>query len=136
LPVKFCEIHLFNPDHEYILAGDETIVSKNGSRTFGIDRFYSSWCGQVIRSLGFLVFSIVSVTECQAYPLMCEQRIKEKPPESPPKVKKQKRARRESNHQLLCRSVLASRVCRAVESSDYCQIGFPEKENGTRHFVQ
>jgi putative transposase len=89
--VKFFETHLFNPEQEYILAGDETIVSKSGYQTFGIDRFYSSLRGQVIRSLGFLVFSMVSVSECQAYPLMCEQRIKEKAVEKPPTKQKKKR---------------------------------------------
>ena len=91
LKVKFFETHLFNPNHEYILAGDETIVSKSGKQTFGIDRFYSSLRGQVIRSLGFLVFSIVNVVECQAYPLMCEQRIKEKSAKSPKTTKKKKK---------------------------------------------
>ena len=91
LKVKFFERHLFNPDHEYILAGDETVVSKSGKQTFGIDRFYSSLRGQVIRSLGFLVFSIVNVVECQAYPLMCEQRIKEKPTKLAKAGKKKKR---------------------------------------------
>ena len=91
LKVKFFETHLFNPEHEHILAGDETIVSKSGKQTFGIDRFYASLRGQVIRSLGFLVFSIVNVVECQAYPLMCEQRIKEKPAELAKKGTKKKR---------------------------------------------
>ena len=38
--VKFFETHLFNPANEYILAGDETVISKSGKQTFGIDRFF------------------------------------------------------------------------------------------------
>jgi putative transposase len=91
LKVKFFERHLFNPSHEYILAADETVVSKGGTETFGIDRFFSSLRGQVIRGLGFLVFSIVNVVEREAYPLLVEQRIKEKSDELPKRAKKKKR---------------------------------------------
>jgi putative transposase len=91
IKVKFFETHLFNPDHEYILAGDETVISKSGSQSFGVDRLFSSLRGQVIRGLGFLVFSIVNTVERRAYPLMVEQRIKEKAPEKPPRVRKKKR---------------------------------------------
>lgn len=91
IKVKFFETHLFNPDHEYILAGDETVVSKSGKQTFGIDRFFSSMRGQVIRSLGFMVFSLVNVVECQAYPLMVAQRIKEKREDLPKSSRKNKR---------------------------------------------
>lgn len=95
MKVKFFETHLFNPEDEYILAGDETIVSKSGKQTFGIDRFFSSVRGQVIRSLGFLVFSIVNVVEGQAYPLMCEQRIKEKAEKLVKTERKKKRKKRQ-----------------------------------------
>jgi putative transposase len=91
MKVKFFETHLFNPEHEYILAGDETIVSKSGTQTFGIDRFFSSLRGHVIRGLGFLVFSMVNVVECQSYPLMVEQRIKEKVSKQPKSANKKKR---------------------------------------------
>lgn len=94
LKVKFFQRHLFNPDHEYILAGDETVVGKSGAQTFGVNRFFSSLRGQVIRGLGFLVFSIVKVIEREAYPLMCEQRIKEKAAEMPKTVKPKKRRKR------------------------------------------
>jgi putative transposase len=41
LKVKFFATHLFNPAAEYILVGDETIVSKAGNATHGVGRFYS-----------------------------------------------------------------------------------------------
>jgi len=40
LLVKFFQTHLFNPDHEFILAGDATTVTKSGSQTHGIGRFF------------------------------------------------------------------------------------------------
>lgn len=37
---KFFETHLFNPKHEYLLAGDATTVTKAGSQTFGVGLFF------------------------------------------------------------------------------------------------
>ena len=76
IKVKFFETHLFNPDHEYLVAGDETVIGKAGSRTFGVNRFFSGLRGKVIRGLGFMVFSAVDTVERKSYPLMVEQRIK------------------------------------------------------------
>src|SRR5215210_5606125 len=40
LLVKFFQTHLFDPKHEYILAGDATTVTKSGSETWGIGQFF------------------------------------------------------------------------------------------------
>jgi len=42
MKVKFFQRHLFNPKHEYILAGDATTVTKSGSQTHGIGLFFWS----------------------------------------------------------------------------------------------
>ena len=34
--------HLLNPEGEYLLAGDEVVISKAGKTTHGCGRFYSS----------------------------------------------------------------------------------------------
>lgn len=91
IKVKFFETHLFNPQREYILAGDETVVSKAGSETFGIDRFFSSLRGKVIRGLSFFVLSVVDTVERKSYPLMVEQRIKSKVEKKVKVGKKKKR---------------------------------------------
>ncbi len=83
--------HLFNADHEYILAGDETVIGKASSRTFGVNRFFSGLRGKVIRGLGFLVLSLVDTSERKSYPLMVEQRIKNKSQKPRQAVKKKKR---------------------------------------------
>lgn len=73
---KFFETHIFNPEHEYIVAGDETVVSKSGAETFGIDRFFSGLKGKVIRGLSFFVLSVVDVRERKSYPLSVAQTVK------------------------------------------------------------
>ncbi len=74
--VKFFQSHLFNPQNEYILAGDETVVSKSGTETFGIDRFFSGLKSQVIKGLSFFVISLVNVEERKSYPLCVKQMMR------------------------------------------------------------
>ena len=89
---KFFATHLFNSEHEYILAGDETVVSKSGKETFGVERFFSGLKGKVIRGLSFFVLSLVDTRERKSYPLMVKQTVKseseKKPRKSPPKKRK------------------------------------------------
>jgi hypothetical protein len=73
LLVKFFFAHLFNPQREYILAGDATTVTKAGKETHGIDRFFSGLVGKVVRGLEFFVFSLVDVEKRKSHPLAVEQ---------------------------------------------------------------
>jgi putative transposase len=76
LLVKFVQTHLFDASHEYILAGDATTITKSGSTTHGIGRFFSGVLGQVVKSLEFFVFSLVDVTKRTAYPLCVKQTVR------------------------------------------------------------
>jgi len=89
LLVKFFETHLFKAAGEYILAGDETVVSKAGRKTFGLDRYFSSIRSQIIKGLSFFVFSLVNVEERRAYPLAVKQMIRS---EAEKEALKQKKA--------------------------------------------
>ena len=53
----FFRTYLFDPESIYILAGDETVVSKSGCATYGLSRFFSSVSGKSIPSLAFLSLS-------------------------------------------------------------------------------
>jgi putative transposase len=64
------------PEDEYIVAGDEVVVSKAGKKTHGLDRFFSGVQQQVIPSLSFFTFSLVNVRDEQSYPLQVTQTIK------------------------------------------------------------
>lgn len=68
--------HHFQPDHTYILAGDETVVSKSGKTTHGLDRFYSSTAQRPIPSLAFFCFAIISTTTRRATPFSFEQVVR------------------------------------------------------------
>ncbi len=91
---KFFETHLFNPEHEYIVAGDETVVSKAGTQTHGIDRFFSGLKGKVIRGLSFFVLSLVDVTERKSYPLGVAQTIKNEAEKQSLKSRKKRKTKK------------------------------------------
>jgi hypothetical protein len=68
-------VHLLKPEGEYVLAGDEVVVSKAGKMTHGLGRFYSSLAQRPIPGLSFLALSLVDVQQRRSYPLRVEQRL-------------------------------------------------------------
>jgi putative transposase len=61
---------------EHIIVGDEVVVSKAGTKTYGLDRFFSGLQKQVIPGLSFFTFSLVNVREERSYPLQTTQTVK------------------------------------------------------------
>jgi IS4 transposase len=74
----FFRQHLFNPDEVYLLVGDETVVTKAGKATYGLDRFFSGLYGRPVPGLSFFALSLVSIKERRSYPVMVEQIIRPK----------------------------------------------------------
>ena len=72
----FFTTYLLDRESAYILAGDETIVSKSGQSTYGLSRFFSSGHGKTIPGLAFLGLSLVSVKERRSYPMIMEQIVR------------------------------------------------------------
>jgi IS4 transposase len=89
----FFVAHLHRTDDVYILAGDETVVTKAGKKTFGLDRFFSSIYNRVVPGLSFMAFSLVNVTTGRSHPLAIEQVVKPKQ-ESKASVSKPKKRRK------------------------------------------
>ena len=76
------------------MAGDETVVTKAGKQTHGLDRFFSSLYGKPIPGLAFFAISLVSVQERKSYPLLAEQRVRsEEEKEEARKKTKQKKTK-------------------------------------------
>ena len=69
----FFRTYLLDAESTYILAGDETVVSKSGQSTYGLSRFFSSVYGKTLPGLAFFSLSLVSVKEGRSYPLAMEQ---------------------------------------------------------------
>lgn len=97
LHIEFVKSHLFKPNHEYILAGDATTVTKAGKETFGINRFFSGVLGIAVRGLEFFLISLIDVTERKSYPLGLKQTVREKGEKaSGSKKRKKKRGKKKS----------------------------------------
>ncbi len=62
----------------FILAGDETVVTKSGKKTFGLDRFFSSLYGKPVPGLSLFTFSIVSMKLRISLLLVIKQMIRSK----------------------------------------------------------
>jgi putative transposase len=83
----FFRERFLKPEDEYIIAGDEVVVSKAGKKTYGLDRFFSGIQQQVISSLSFFTFSLVNVREEQSYPMQTTQLVKSAEEKSASKAK-------------------------------------------------
>jgi len=73
---QFFRQHLLQKEAVYILAGDESVVSKAGKKTYGLDHFFSGLQQKVIPSLSFFVVSLVSVSQRRSYPICVEQTVR------------------------------------------------------------
>jgi putative transposase len=85
----FFRQHLLNPGDVYLLAGDETVVTKSGAKSYGLDRFFSSLYGKPVAGLSFLALSLVSVGERRSYPTMVEQVVRSEADKAASQAKKQ-----------------------------------------------
>lgn len=73
----FIRHHLLDPNDTILIGGDETVVTKAGKRTYGLDHFYSSLYGKPVPGLSFFSLALISVKSRTAYPIMIEQGCQE-----------------------------------------------------------
>jgi len=81
--------HLLDLDDVILIGGDDVVVTKAGKHTHGLERFFSSLYGKMVRGLGFLSVSLISVKRRTSYPVMLEQ-LGQQHRANPPEVSKKK----------------------------------------------
>ncbi len=86
----FIRHHLLDPTDTILFGGDESVVTKSGKKSYGLDRFFSSLYGKPVPGLSFFSLSLISVKKRTSYPIMTEQVVKEKD-EKPAKKKPAKK---------------------------------------------
>src|SRR5207249_2967932 len=69
----FFRTHLFQRDEIYLLGGDETVVTKAGKQTHGLDRFFASLYGKPVPGLAFFTLSLISTVQRRSFPMAVEQ---------------------------------------------------------------
>ena len=87
----FFQNFLFRPDSVYLLAGDESIVSKSGKKSYGIGWFFSSILNTPIPGLAFFSIAIIDVAKRRAYPLATKQVIRSEEEKEQTRKRKEKR---------------------------------------------
>lgn len=70
---KFFFSHQWKKDGVYIMAGDESTVTKSGKETHGLGRFFSSIYSRAVKGLGFFSLCLIEVNSKSASPLLMEQ---------------------------------------------------------------
>ena len=68
----FFRHYLYCPGDVYLVAGDDVIVTKAGTCTHGLDRFFASLYGKPVPGLAFVTLSRVRVQARRAFPLRVE----------------------------------------------------------------
>jgi DDE superfamily endonuclease len=72
----FFRTHLFERDDVYLLGGDETVVTKAGKHTYGLDRFFASLYGKAVPGLAFFTLSLISTQQRRSFPMAVEQVVR------------------------------------------------------------
>jgi putative transposase len=92
---KFFMRHLYLPGTEYFLVGDESVVTKSGKETHGLDYFFSGLVNKVVKGISIFSLSLVSVEERRSYPLRVEQVMRSEAEKAVAKERKQKRTKKD-----------------------------------------
>jgi len=69
----FFRTHLWQADDVYLIGGDETVVTKAGKHTHGLDRFFAGLYGKSVPGLAFFTLSLLSTKQRRSFPLALEQ---------------------------------------------------------------
>jgi putative transposase len=112
--------HLLDPDDVILIGGDDVVVTKAGKHTHGLDRFFSSLYGKMVRGLGFLSVSLISVKHRTSYPVMLEQLDPQQlaaPEEGAKKKSQRKRGRPTGSKNQQRRDVTLSPYLRFVQET-------------------
>lgn len=68
----FFRVHLFDETAIYLRAGDETVVTKAGTQTHGLDRFFAGLYGRAVPGLAFFTLSLIRTTQRRSFPIAVE----------------------------------------------------------------
>jgi putative transposase len=64
------------PGEVCLAVGDESVISKAGKKTFGLDRFFSLIANKAIPGISFFTLALVSVSDGVSHPLLTTQVVK------------------------------------------------------------
>jgi putative transposase len=89
---RFFLLFAYDPAGVYLLAGDETVITKAGKHTFGLDRFFSSLFDKAVPGLACFSLALVHIGKRQAYSLCNAQVLRT--PEEKEQAQKRKQSKK------------------------------------------
>ena len=96
---KFFEQHLYRGEGEYFLVGDESMVTKSGKETHGLDHFFSGLVNKIVKGIAIFSLSVVCVEERRSYPLQVKQIVRTEAEKAAAKARKKKRQTKKDSQQ-------------------------------------
>lgn len=88
--------HIWDGESELVLAGDETVVTKAGKKTHGLDRFFSSIAKRAVPGLSFFAISVINPKKRISSVLSMTQLIREQSSSSRSRPKPQEAPKKKS----------------------------------------
>jgi len=73
---RFFQRHHYRAGGTYILAGDESVITKAGKKTHGLDRFYAGLFNRPVKGIAIFALSLIEVTTRQSHPVQVEQVVR------------------------------------------------------------
>ena len=95
--IQFFIQHLYQPQGEYILVGDESTITKSGKETFGLDHFFSGVLNKVVKGIAIFSLSLTSIEERRSYPLQVKQVVRTLAEKEAAKAKRDKKTSKGPN---------------------------------------
>jgi putative transposase len=93
----FFQNFLSRPGSVYLLAGDESVLSKSGKKSHGIGWFFSSILNTAIPGLAFFSIAIIDVAKRRAYPLAVKQVVRSEEEKEQTRKRKQKQKNKQKS---------------------------------------
>jgi putative transposase len=111
----FFRTHLYRPGEVYLAVGDESVTSKAGKKTFGLERFFSSITQKPIPGVSFFTLALVSVSDGVSHPLLTEQVVKPVATEVPATSKKTATKKRTSKKKAAAKSSASKKQAKSKQ---------------------
>ncbi len=89
---RFFLKHHYRAEATYILAGDESVITKAGTNTHGPDRFYAGLFNKPVKGIAIFALSLIDVTTRQSHPVQIEQVVRSAAEKAAAKEKAKARA--------------------------------------------
>lgn len=71
----FVKYH-YRSEATYILAGDESVITKAGKKTHGLDRFYAGLFNKPVPGIAIFALSLINVSTRQSHPVRVKQVVR------------------------------------------------------------